>query len=136
MAVLHLRTPQTLRQFYSRERWHGAHVVRALARNAGNWTNFRACGFALYMLVCSLGIAAGLGLAWVKGQGTILLAAVAATFAAAIVASLLRLRTTQQREGSLLVVVQLIVLHIVFGFARARALISTQLVYPRSEILN
>jgi len=134
MAVLHLRTPQTLRQFYSRERWHGSHVLKALSRNVGSWADFRACGFALYMLLCGLGIVTGLGCLWITQQSTVLLAALAATLTGAIVGSLFKLRTARKRKGSLLAFVQLIVLHIVFGMARARALISMQLVYPRSEI--
>lgn len=136
MAVLHLRTPQTLRQFYWRERWHGAHVVRALSKNARNWADFRACGFALYMLLCSIGILAGLGRAGLTQQSNLLLVALAATLAGAIAGSVFKLRTTRRHKRSLLAFSQLVILHVVFGMARARALISMQLVYPRSEILN
>jgi glycosyltransferase involved in cell wall biosynthesis len=134
MAVLHLRTPQTLWQFYSRERWHGAHVGKALWRNIGNWADFRACAFALYMLLCSLGIVSGLGRAWLTQQYGILYAAVAATLAGGIAGSLFKLRTVRGHNRNWLAFSQLIVLHIVFGMARARALISMQTVYPRSEI--
>jgi glycosyltransferase involved in cell wall biosynthesis len=134
MAVLHLRTPQTLRQFYFRERWHGAHVVKTLWRNMGNWSDFRACAFALYMLVCTVGILSGFCATWLTGKWTVLLLAVTATLAGGVAGTLFKLRTAGQKNRNWLAFSQLIVLHVVFGMARARALIGMQAFYPRSEI--
>lgn len=132
MAVLHLRTPQTLREFYIRERWHGAHVVLALSKNIGGWSDFRALAFAVYMLVCSIGVVGGLVSELVLRRYTLLLTTLSAMLTGAIVLSLLKLRRVRHWDVAWWALPQLVVLHIVYGMARARALISAQAIYPRS----
>jgi len=134
LAVLHLRTPQTLMQFYKRERWHGAHVGKTLLKNIRNWVDFRACAFAAYMLFCTLLALAGLGLVWAAHRYELLLAALVGILAGAVAGTVFKLRTTRQRHRLALTFIQLSVLHIVYGMARARALISMQTAYPRNAI--
>ncbi len=131
MAVLHLRTPQTLREFYIRERWHGAHVVLALLKNIGGWSDFRALAFAVYMLVCSIGVVGGLVSELILRRYTLLLTALSAMLTGAIVLSVLKLKRVSQWNLVWWALPQLVVLHIVYGMARARALVSSQVIYPR-----
>ncbi len=123
MAVVHLRTPQTLGAFYRRERWHGTHVVRALCGNLHEIANFRAVAFALYMLVCCFGVAAGLGLGIMFRQYTLLAAALCAVIVAPLACSIWKLRTVGG-EKFWLTLLPLTVLHLVYGVARARALVN------------
>jgi hypothetical protein len=102
----------------------------------GNWSDFRACIYAFYMLVCSAGILGGFVAAWLTGKWTLLIMAVVATLVGGIAGSLFKLRTIGEKNRNWLAFSQLTVLHIVFGMARARALIGMQALYPRSEISN
>jgi cellulose synthase/poly-beta-1,6-N-acetylglucosamine synthase-like glycosyltransferase len=125
MAVVHLRTPQTLGAFYRRERWHGTHVVKALRGNLHEMANFRAVAFALYILVCCLGVVAGLGLGLVFQQYTLFAAASFGIIVAPLACSIRKLRTIR---GGLfwMTLLPLTVLHLVYGVARARALVNVE----------
>lgn len=125
MAVLHLRTPETLGAFYRRECWHGTHVVKALRENVREMGNFRAVAFALYVLVCILGAVLGLGLALFVRQYTLLVTASAGMLIASLACSIRKLRTV---SGKVFwqTILPLTVLHLVYGIARARALLNVE----------
>lgn len=133
MAVVHLRTPQSLGEFYKRERWHGTHVTRALFSNIQQWSSFRAVGFALAMLFCSVGLLAGCVDAISTGRLRLFVAAATLTLAICSGCAALKLARRKTRPYWSRFC-QLTVLHLVYGFARARALVSISVDYPRRHV--
>jgi glycosyltransferase involved in cell wall biosynthesis len=123
MAVVHLGTPQTLGAFYRRECWLGTHVVKAFRGNLRERAYFRAVGFALCVVVCCLGVVAGLGLGLIFRQYTLLSAALAVLMVAPLACSLRKLRAVHGRTFWM-TLLPLTVLHLVYGVARARALLN------------
>lgn len=63
LAVVHLRVPRTLRDFYRKERWHGRHVFKVFLRELPGLANARAVFFALYTLAGLFGLVWGTALA-------------------------------------------------------------------------
>jgi len=131
LAVLHRRTPQSLREFYIRERWHGAHVGLALSKNFGDWSNFRAFAFAVYMLACVLGTLGGLVYGLASHHYLVLFVCLLGIPAGSMVCSLLKLRRVRRCDRRWLAFLQLTALHVTYGLARATALIGTPILYPR-----
>lgn len=123
IAVVHLRTPQTLLAFYRRERWHGTHVVKALLGNRHELAHFRAAAFALCVLVCCFGVVTGLVRGLMFRQYMLFAAASVGLIAAPLACSIRKLRTL---GGWTFVrtLLPLTVLHLVYGVARARALLN------------
>lgn len=130
MAVVHLRTPQTLTAFYRRERWHGTHVFKALLNNLHETANFRAVAFAVYILGCCIGMLAGLGLGLFVGQYSIFAAALAGMIIASFACSVRKLRTVRGR-AYWHTLPPLTLLHLVYGVARASALLNLQWIWRR-----
>lgn len=56
MGVVHLGTAQSLRVFFSKQAWHGTHVVKVFLRNVSGSHNLKAVLFAAYTLLCVLAI--------------------------------------------------------------------------------
>jgi glycosyltransferase involved in cell wall biosynthesis len=131
LAVTHLRTPETIREFYVREKWHGAHVTKALVGNVRQWQQFRAVAFAAYTLACAVGIAVGVVLAF-SGWGILPAATfVSALLLAAAACTWKKLQGRQQKRFASFL--QLTVLHVVYGLARAHSLVSFGSRYPRTS---
>jgi GT2 family glycosyltransferase len=84
ISVIHLGNPQTLPDFFRRERWHGRHVLKVFLRNIGELQNCRAVLFAVFTLAAAAATIAGVAGA-LNGGGPFLiwspsLALVAASF--------------------------------------------------------
>jgi len=135
MAVVHLRTPQTLREFYRRERWHGMHASRMFLGNIKARANFRAVAFACFMLAGSVALLSGLGLVFVSGRFVLLAAASAIMMAASLALSVRKLYAVRGRSFWF-TLLPLTTLHVVYGLARARALLSLGCGYPRGTPPN
>lgn len=63
LAVVHLRAPRTLLDFYRKERWHGKEVFKVFLRELPGLANARAVFFALYTLASLIGLVWGTALA-------------------------------------------------------------------------
>lgn len=63
IAVVHLRVPVKLSDFYRKQRWHGTHTFRVFLRNFPSLANLRAVIFAIWTLAAILGLCAGAVLA-------------------------------------------------------------------------
>jgi glycosyltransferase involved in cell wall biosynthesis len=131
MAVIHVRTPQTLTQFYLRERWHGTHVVKVFLANIKARPNLRAVVFAFYMLVCGAVTTIGLVLALFFGQYVALSIGVGGVITVPLLCSVRKLRAVRGKKYWA-TLIPLTVLHMVWGFARARALLSFRTFYHRA----
>jgi cellulose synthase/poly-beta-1,6-N-acetylglucosamine synthase-like glycosyltransferase len=119
VAVVHLGTPQTVAHFYRKIRWHATDGLRVFLRGLPKITNPRPLLFASYTLVCAAGVLAGAAAAlWSRSFAPLLF------FTAALVlpALLLSLRLTLRR-GRWASLLPLTALHLVFGLARAHALL-------------
>jgi hypothetical protein len=131
MAVIHWRTPQTLLEFYRREVWHGEHVAKVFLENIRAMANFRAVAFAVYMLACSVGVLIGAVLAVFYRQYVLLGFAVGGIFAGPLLWSIRKMRFVHGKKFWFNLI-PLTLLHMTWGFARAKSLISFRSFYPRA----
>jgi glycosyltransferase involved in cell wall biosynthesis len=131
MTVVHWRTPQTLIDFYRRERWHGAHVAKVFFSNIRAMANFRAVAFAAFMLVCCVGALTGAFLAVFYREYAILGLSVGGLIVGPFLCSVRKLRFTHGKTFWLNLV-PLTLLHMAWGFARVASLISFRTFYPRA----
>ncbi len=122
LKVIHLRTPETLKQFFVRERWHGTHVFRVFIENLRELANVKAVGFAFFTLFCLAGILAGTYFA-ASGRGFLLLVAPAAALLGVCALLSLRMLRSHRSSRSVSTFIRLFVLHVVYGVARAAALL-------------
>ena len=121
LAVTHLRTPETLKQFFLRERWHGTHVFRVFLNHVGELANVKAVGFSFFTLFCLIGIIVG-AYCSVKGSASLLIASALLLLAVCILLTIRMLRK-HHSEPTLNLFVSLLVLHLAYGIARASSLL-------------
>ena len=119
LGVVHLGTPQTLLDFYRKQRWQGRNVLQVFMRNIRKLPNARAVFFALYTLLCLAGLAVGVLLAVLSGRGGLLLLSLLGLLLAPLVLSV---RTAVLR-GGWTDSFALVVLFLTYGIARARCLL-------------
>jgi cellulose synthase/poly-beta-1,6-N-acetylglucosamine synthase-like glycosyltransferase len=130
LRVIHLGTPRTLGSFYRKQRWHGTHVFTVFLRDIRKRRNLRPVLFAMYTLICMIGIALGLlagvfGLTW-----KILLTGCAALLVPVLAISLQRCVS----QGRWLYVFPVAFLYLTFGVARAFCLLDFRAwAYPRGN---
>lgn len=119
LMVNHLGTPQTLREFYRKQRWHGKDVFRVFFRSLPRLRNLPSVAFACYTLGCLAGLAAGIPVALTSGDFLwpliFTIALLSAPLALSLRSSLLRNMIND--------VLPLTVLFLAFGFARAACLV-------------
>lgn len=118
VAVVHWGTPQTLAQFYRKDRWHATDGLYVFLRSLPKITNPRPLLFAFYTLACVGGVILGAILAVGSGRWWPLAAFATAWLAPALLLSL-RLAVRRQRWRAL---APLTVLHLAFGLSRSHAL--------------
>jgi glycosyltransferase involved in cell wall biosynthesis len=123
IAVVHFGTPQTLRAFYKKERWHGLHVLRVFLRDFPDSGNGRVITYALYILVCELVAMVGLLLAFSTGNWWTFSLALVGALIPAIALSMSNVHRARRWKDFF----SLFVLYLTYGFARARCLLD-----PRS----
>jgi glycosyltransferase involved in cell wall biosynthesis len=135
MAVTHWTTPQTLLKFYQKQRWHGTHVLKVFIENIRTLTNFWAVAFSAYILVCGIGVLIGALLAAFFRQYVVLGVAIAGMIAGPLFCSILKLRNARGKKFWFNLI-PLTVLHMAWGLARARSLISISAFYPKVAALK
>jgi len=119
VAVTHLGTPQTLGAFYRKIRWHATDGLRVFLRELPGLSNARPVFFAFYTLICLVGIGWGVARGISQQRLDVLVSSLLALILPSFILSL-RLVWRRKKWGYLLPVT---LLHIVFGLARARALL-------------
>jgi glycosyltransferase involved in cell wall biosynthesis len=132
LTVIHWRTPQTLKEFYRREAWHGEHVAKVFFQNIRAMTNFRAVAFAAYILTCGLIAIIGGFLAVFYRQYTLLGLAACGALVGSFLCSLRKLRFVHGKMFWLNLI-PLTLLYLTWGLARARSLMSFRMLHPRSS---
>ena len=134
LTVIHWRTPQTLKEFYRREAWHGEHVAKVFFQNIRSMTNFRAVAFATYVLICGLSAIIGGFLAVFYRQYALLGLALCGILVGSFLCSLRKLRFVHGKMFWLNLT-PLTLLYLTWGLARARSLMSFRVLHPRSSKL-
>jgi glycosyltransferase involved in cell wall biosynthesis len=114
LEVVHLGTPQTLRAFYGKQRWHGKHVFYVFLSNLPKLQNAKTVFFTLYIFLSLAGLAAGaVRFIWSGRLGV--LAVFLFGLLLALVALALRTAMARKRWA---IVLPLVALNLVFGVAR------------------
>ncbi len=115
IAIVHLRVPRTLADFYRKQKWHGTHVFNVFLREISALANARAVFFALYTLTCLIGIVAGGFFALATHRVGLL----ALAFAAILLPPVLLAAQAAMVRKSWADWGPLAVLYLTYGFARA-----------------
>jgi GT2 family glycosyltransferase len=132
IAVIHWGTPQTLREFYRKQVWHGTHVAKVFFQNLRTLTNFWAVAFAAYILTSGLAVVIGGILALFYHRYLVLGLAVCALLLGPFVCSVRKLRFLHGK-AFWMNLAPLALLYLTWGIARARALMVLRIVHPRSS---
>ena len=122
LGVIHWGTPQSLSDFFRKNRWHGMHVLRVFVRSLPRLANAKPVLFAMYTLLCLIGVVSGMAWLAISGQSALLWASLAAL----VLPSLLMGVHLAFRSGRWISVLPLTLLHLVYGLARATCLLEIQ----------
>jgi glycosyltransferase involved in cell wall biosynthesis len=123
LSVIHLGNPQTLPEFFRRERWHGRHVLKVFLRNIRELQNGRAVLFAVFTLAVMGTTFAGVAAA-IFGRGPLLIwSPGVALLAASFLLSVGYARGSHSWDR----VPALTVLFLAWGLARAIAMVDIAL---------
>jgi glycosyltransferase involved in cell wall biosynthesis len=134
IGVIHLGTPQTLRAFYGKQRWHGKDVFKVFLRDISAFPNGKPVLLTIYFLFVLVGLAWGSWQAIVSQTYEPLIAALGA----AMLGPLLLGFWNVWCFGTWGKLVPMTVLYLVFGVARALCLVDVRAVFaseldPRSD---
>jgi glycosyltransferase involved in cell wall biosynthesis len=121
VGVVHLGTAQSLRIFFRKQAWHGTHVVKVFLRNIRGSHNLKAVLFAVWTLVCLVGIIAGI--AWAIANSRVWWAPLVAVTGLLLPPVALAMKQIF-RSKKWLDFFPLSALYLTYGIARARALLS------------
>jgi glycosyltransferase involved in cell wall biosynthesis len=121
IGVVHLGTAQSLRVFFRKQAWHGTHVIKVFLRDVLKSHNRKAVFFAVYTLLCLLAVIAGS--AWTFISHRIWWAPTVGVAALCLPPAVLSARQVlASRKWPDFF--PLFVLYLIYGMARARALLS------------
>ena len=71
ISSIHLDPPKTLSEFYKKEKWHGQEMLKIFLR--GNQRISRAFIYAIFYLVCTIGIFSGVAISLIFGIHSVLI---------------------------------------------------------------
>jgi glycosyltransferase involved in cell wall biosynthesis len=131
LAVVHLGTPQTLREFYRKQYWHGTHALKAVIRSANGFRGGRAAWFAVWTLLSMCGFLLGLTATALGGGVWVMVAGTASLLAAPIVLS----GRTALARSNFFLVFPLMPLYLAYGTARALCLTGFSLPRPTKPVV-
>jgi len=119
LSTVHLGTPQTLKSFYQKQRWHGTGIRTVCGRNIMNRGFLSTILYTLLVSLCLVGALVGFPVALLTGHPSIFVAPsgilVLSSFAMATKGAI--------RRGSVRLILPLTVLFTVYGVARSIALL-------------
>ena len=121
VGVIHWGTPQTLREFYKKNRWHGTHVLRVFLQNFPRLLNLKPLLLAFYTALCLLGGLFCLAFAIFTGHTTPLLIVITALLLPPCLLGLTAAAKTNKPESAL----PMATLFLVYALARASCLVQT-----------
>lgn len=126
LAVVHMGTPQTLREFYEKQYWHGTHALKAVIHSARGLSSGRAAWFAVWTLLSIVAFLATIGALALGGSVWLTVAGAVGLLAAPVALSL---RVALAR-GNIVLVFPLTLLYLTYGVARALCLAGMSLPRP------
>jgi glycosyltransferase involved in cell wall biosynthesis len=121
ISVTHWGTPQTLVEFYKREKWHGIDVLRNFLQDIRKLKNLKAVLYSLYYTICIFLISVSFFHFIISHEYIYLITFVLAIVIAPIVLSI---RTLSTQGKSIKHIVKLSVLYFIYGIARAVSIIN------------
>jgi glycosyltransferase involved in cell wall biosynthesis len=119
LAVIHWGTPQTIGQFFKKNRWHGAHVLKVFLQNLPRLVNLKPLLFSFYMMLCLIGAGVSLFLALFERHYIPLLLAVLALLLPSCVLGIAAALKTRKLSA----VAPMSVLFFIYGVARVASLL-------------
>jgi glycosyltransferase involved in cell wall biosynthesis len=120
LAVIHEGTPQSLRSFFRKQRWHGKHVLRVFLRNMKEAPNVKAVTFAVAFFACCLCAAVGAGFGLARGNWSMALFSVLALLCTVMLLAMRDAAAKRQWRA----LPRIALLYFVFGLARAMCIAS------------
>jgi len=120
IGVVHLGTAQSLKVFYRKQRWHGTHVVNVFLRDVLHSDNKNAVMFELYTLVCVVGLLVGCMVGVMRGVWLLAVVSICGLLLPPVVLAARRVVARRKFADF----VPLATLYMVYGLARARALLN------------
>lgn len=132
LGVTHLGSPQTLRAFYRRERWHGTDVFKVFLRNISAFPNAKAVFFALYVFLSLIGLILGSCRVVASGQFDLLIVSLSALLLAPLSIGVWKAARLDKWDDLL----PMIFLYLVYGIARAMCLLDCGNGRGRKRISN
>jgi len=126
IGVIHLGTAQSLKVFFRKQAWHGTHVMKVFLRNISGSHNLKAVLFAVWTLLCLVGIAGGT--AWTiadRGMWLVPLVAIAGLLLPPVALAMKQVLGS----GKWADFFPLAALYLTYGVARAKALLSVWMVF-------
>ncbi len=127
IGVVHLGTAQSLKVFYRKQRWHGTHVVTVFLRDVLHSDNKKAVLFALYTLGCVVALLVATGMALLKGVWFAPVIALCALLLPPVLMASRQVSAKRKYSDFL----PLATLYLVYGLARARALLNLASILPK-----
>ncbi len=119
LGVIHWGTPQSLAEFFRKNRWHGMHVFRVYLRSFPAFSNARPVLFAMYTLLCLVGIVSGITRLAMSKPPTVLWVSLTALALPSLLLSF-RLAIRHRKWSAVL---PLTILYLTYGLARATCLL-------------
>jgi glycosyltransferase involved in cell wall biosynthesis len=120
LGVVHLGTAQSLKIFYRKQCWHGTHVVKVFLRDALHSDNKNAVLFAVYTLAGVAALVVTAVMALLRGGWIAPVIALGALLLPPVLMAVRRISAEQKWADF----IPLASLYLVYGLARARALLN------------
>jgi glycosyltransferase involved in cell wall biosynthesis len=120
IGVVHLGTAQSLKVFYRKQCWHGTHVVKVFLRDALHSDNKTAELFAAYTLAASAALVVTMAIGFWRGMWAPSLIALCALLLPPVLLASRRVLAKRKVYDF----IPLTALYLVYGLARARALLN------------
>jgi len=120
LGVVHLGTAQSLKIFYRKQCWHGMHVVKVFLRDALHSDNKNAVLFAAYTLAGVAALVVTAVMALLRGGWIAPVIALGALLLPPVLMAVRRISAEQKWADF----IPLASLYLVYGLARARALLN------------
>jgi glycosyltransferase involved in cell wall biosynthesis len=120
LGVVHLGTAQSLKIFYRKQCWHGTHVVKVFLRDVLNSDNKKAVLFAAYTLTGIAALTVTAVMALLRGGWIAPVIALGALLLPPVLMAVWRISAEQKWADF----IPLASLYLVYGLARARALLN------------
>ncbi len=120
ITAVHWGIPSNLKEFYKQTRWHGTNVLKVFLRDIRSLNNIRAVLYGLYYAVCILGLAVSF---IIVTSSCIFVYLITFTIALISPPFILSINTLRKNGKTFSQCLQLSILYLIYGIARAHSLL-------------